>query len=282
VSETSEPVTAAVAPAADTLSGQADPLAGAVQAVSETSEPVTAAVAPAADTLSGQADPLAGAVQAVSETSEPVTAAVAPAADTLSGQADPLAGAVQAVGQPGGLPDITETASEGAGGSWLPFEALPAWTPGGDDALMLSAGLAALAGLAFVARGSGAAASLMTMRFFLPNLRLIPLHCVVGGSITRYASMATAGATTGLRGGGSVGAAVGRPLAAVDELAHLVRDGFMRGAGRPESGEPTGTGDDGASDTRLAMQIGMLLGAVYLAFLTIWFWATRLRWNPRI
>jgi hypothetical protein len=25
------------------------------------------------------------------------------------------------------------------------------------------------------------------------------------------------------------------------------------------------------------MQIGMLLGMVYLGFLTIWFWATRLR-----
>jgi hypothetical protein len=25
----------------------------------------------------------------------------------------------------------------------------------------------------------------------------------------------------------------------------------------------------------------MLLGFVYLGFLTIWFWATRLRWNPR-
>jgi hypothetical protein len=120
----------------------------------------------------------------------------------------------------------------------------------------------------------------MSVRFFLPNLRLIPLHCVVGGSITRYASMATAGATTGL--GGGVRAAAAGPVAAVDELAHLFRDGFMRGADRPERGEPTGTGDDGASDTRLAMQIGMLLGAVYLAFLTIWFWATRLRWNPRI
>jgi hypothetical protein len=35
-------------------------------------------------------------------------------------------------------------------------------------------------------------------------------------------------------------------------------------------------------DSRLVMQIGMLLGVVYLAFLTVWFWATRLRWNPRI
>ena len=29
------------------------------------------------------------------------------------------------------------------------------------------------------------------------------------------------------------------------------------------------------------MQVGMVLGTVYLAFLTVWFWATRLRWSPR-
>ena len=33
--------------------------------------------------------------------------------------------------------------------------------------------------------------------------------------------------------------------------------------------------EDGLSDSRLMTQIGMLLGFVYLAFLTVWFWATR-------
>jgi hypothetical protein len=38
---------------------------------------------------------------------------------------------------------------------------------------------------------------------------------------------------------------------------------------------------DDESDRRLLVQIGVVLGTVYLAFLTVWFWATRLRWNPR-
>jgi hypothetical protein len=29
------------------------------------------------------------------------------------------------------------------------------------------------------------------------------------------------------------------------------------------------------------VQLGMLLGVVYLAFLSVWFWATRVRWNQR-
>jgi hypothetical protein len=69
----------------------------------------------------------------------------------------------------------------------------------------------------------------------------------------------------------------GKVVEVAADFTQTVRDGFMRGAGRVGSGA-----GDGADDTRLAMQIGMLLGIVYLAFLTVWFWATRLRWNPRV
>jgi len=36
-------------------------------------------------------------------------------------------------------------------------------------------------------------------------------------------------------------------------------------------------GGQGARDNRLLLQLGMLLGMGYLAFLTIWLWATRMR-----
>jgi hypothetical protein len=75
---------------------------------------------------------------------------------------------------------------------------------------------------------------------------------------------------------GVASASAVKAAVAPDQLAQAVRDGFLRGAGRQ------GTEDDGMSDTRLLMQLGMLLGTVYLAFLTVWFWATRLRWNPRM
>jgi hypothetical protein len=29
------------------------------------------------------------------------------------------------------------------------------------------------------------------------------------------------------------------------------------------------------------MQVAMLLGLAYVAFLTVWFWGTRVRWNGR-
>jgi hypothetical protein len=55
----------------------------------------------------------------------------------------------------------------------------------------------------------------------------------------------------------------------------LLRDGFdqaVRGGGR-EIG-------DGLGDSRLLIQLGMALGFVYAAFLSVWFWATRLRRRP--
>jgi hypothetical protein len=61
-------------------------------------------------------------------------------------------------------------------------------------------------------------------------------------------------------------------LAAADGVAQAFHDGFSRGA----NGLADGDGE-AARDSRLMMQIGMLLGMVYLGFLTIWFWATRLR-----
>ena len=36
------------------------------------------------------------------------------------------------------------------------------------------------------------------------------------------------------------------------------------------------------SDGDLLLKLGVVLGTVYVAFLTVWFWATRLRWNPRV
>jgi hypothetical protein len=36
---------------------------------------------------------------------------------------------------------------------------------------------------------------------------------------------------------------------------------------------------DQLTDTRRLVQIGLLLGMAYVAFLTLWFWRTRLRGN---
>jgi hypothetical protein len=55
-------------------------------------------------------------------------------------------------------------------------------------------------------------------------------------------------------------------------LAQSFRDGFEDAivGGNRDVGEALG-------DSRLMIQIGMALGFVYAAFLSVWFWATRLR-----
>ena len=63
-----------------------------------------------------------------------------------------------------------------------------------------------------------------------------------------------------------------RIVPAVGSITGPIRDGFdliRRGRVDYEQGDTS----------RLLMQVGMVLGTVYVAFLTVWFWATRLRWN---
>jgi hypothetical protein len=78
-------------------------------------------------------------------------------------------------------------------------------------------------------------------------------------------------------GGHAAGSRVSRAasdaVGALEGAAESIRDGFER---RIE-----GRGSGGLSDSRLFVQIGMALGFVYLAFLTFWFWATRVARRPQ-
>ena len=56
-------------------------------------------------------------------------------------------------------------------------------------------------------------------------------------------------------------------------------DEFSEGLSRATR-EAAGEGADGLNDNRLAVQLGMLFGVLYLAFLSVWFWATRVRMEP--
>jgi len=103
------------------------------------------------------------------------------------------------------------------------------------------------------------------------NVRLLP--CIVNATVqqtTAAASSALSQAEGGLSG--------------ISEKRHdgaalaPIRHGFEQAIGHV----PHRRIDDESWDSRLLAQIGVVLGTVYLAFLTIWFWATRLRWNPRV
>ncbi len=247
VTNTVEPL---VADTAGPLASAVDPLVGAVDRVG-VAGPLTGSVEPVADVVGGVGESAAGplehiaAVEPVNETAQPLTGMLEPPPATGEGDGEPF---------------------------WtFPFEALTSAPVGSEELLILSA-LAA------------AGATAIKVRFFLANTPPIPAACFVG-DLSRYISAsrfmpALRSGTTGLNSGVRMATAaventVGKAESTVEEFGQTVRDGFLRGAGFLD--KP----DDEASDTRLLMQIGMVLGTVYLAFLTIWFWATRLRWSPR-
>ena len=61
-------------------------------------------------------------------------------------------------------------------------------------------------------------------------------------------------------------------MGVVPRIVSELTEGFGRA-----TREATGEAADGLSDSRLVVQVGMLLGVVYLTFLSVWFWATRAR-----
>jgi hypothetical protein len=146
-----------------------------------------------------------------------------------------------------------------------------------EDFLVVSGGIAAVAALAAYA-GRGTAAALNAPLLFT-SFRLIP--CYAAEAAQQYVSNAVARTADVVRRLDSVRptretlAEARSRLPSADGFVRSFRDGFSRGAGGFMDDE-----GEGASDSRLMMQIGMLLGIAYLGFLTVWFWATRLRPQP--
>jgi hypothetical protein len=117
-------------------------------------------------------------------------------------------------------------------------------------------------------------------RLAFTNARLVP--CLVKAGVERqietlsHAVTRGAGAVAGLHGGGmdDTDPTAGHDHSRIQRLLDQVTEGFNDVVDlppRPDGGESS----DGFVDSRLMTQIGMALGFVYLAFLTIWFWATR-------
>jgi type VI protein secretion system component VasK len=104
------------------------------------------------------------------------------------------------------------------------------------------------------------------------NVRLLP--CYVNATVQQ--TTATASSVVSRLGGEAT--AVPRDTGHDESIIGTIKEAFERTVERPR----IAVTDDGWSDRRLLAQIGIVLGTVYLAFLTVWFWATRLRWNPRV
>jgi hypothetical protein len=108
------------------------------------------------------------------------------------------------------------------------------------------------------------------------NVRLLP--CYLSASVQEATASATSTVSRILGdGGGATGPTGTRDVDRGGSVIEAFRDGFERAIDRAQ---PRAF-DEESLDRRLLAQIGIVLGTVYLAFLTVWFWATRLRWNPR-
>ncbi len=307
-----EPVAGAVdaaAPAVETVTDVTGPIA-----TSTPTQDVTAVVDAAADpgvgVLSGNVDqatpPLVGApISEGSDTVMPIVEApdsevtvlpsVSPVVDGVATGVDG-SGAVATAPSPM-VPAIPE--SEFPTGDLLPavpdpsFGVQPSTDLAGssqlpigdvlDDVLLdgVAAGLPIAAALGAatltvvsIARGvcSPGAAVIFT------NVRLVP--CLVGSAVERTAMVGTqavSGLATGDGGSNATGRRRGVVPAVVETIVDPIRDGFEKAVAR--DGEEDA---EGLQDARLMMQIGIVLGTVYLAFLTVWFWATRMRATPRL
>jgi hypothetical protein len=209
-------------------------------------------------------------------------------------QSDPFAGADPLAAAPADLPPFDGAPVGGADVSALPVappgmasdSVLGVVTQVGQDTRIVAAAavmtFAAASLIGPRAGGSGADA-----RMAFTNVRLLP--CLVKDAAGRQLSAITQGLAPAAapayaalsEGAASAGSHIVREAGAVKAehaegfVPHIVSElteGFAR-ATRDAPGEAA----DGLSDSRLVVQLGMLFGIVYLAFLSVWFWATRTR-----
>jgi hypothetical protein len=251
------------------------------------SEPVQSAVEPVAETVATVSTPVAETVSMTGDAGtivDPIVAtadaarepfALAPS-DTASSLPPPDVGPTISR-TPDLAPITTEPVSTldgfvvpttDSGDSLVPTldELLSGIVPGPDTVAAVlptavGVGLAAGAAIA-IARGMASPATPV----LVTNVRLLPSYA--GSAVERTG---VAAVEVGSRLGSSVAAATGSALGSVVDP---VRDGFGRTV-RPVAGS------DSLRDSRLLARIGIVLGTIYLAFLTLWFWLTRVRWNVR-
>jgi hypothetical protein len=158
---------------------------------------------------------------------------------------------------------------------------------GQDTRLVASAAVITMAGAALLAPRSGGVGADARMAF--TNVRLLP--CLIQEStgrqltaLTHALAPAAAPAAAALDSGTTALVAPTDRLAVkgAHELGGLrgLAGGLSEGISRATR-EATGEAAEGLNDNRLVVQVGMLLGVVYLAFLSVWFWATRARMGER-
>ena len=136
-----------------------------------------------------------------------------------------------------------------------------------DQRLVTTVVVVAVTGLAFTPAGYDTvrATCAANARLMFTNMRLIP--CMAEDTVRRFAG-ATAEAVSG--GSTSRYETSDRSARASADKASGPLDALRDGFSRVVRDVPLETGDE--RDRRIMAQVGVVLGLVYLAFLTVWFW----------
>jgi hypothetical protein len=280
VRETANQAVEAVTTGATTQADETTNAAGSAaetvaQSVAETTASVTDAAQPIADAASPAAD--AGAVvslgdQMTGPVALPTLDAVVPPNGDAT--ADAILNSLDITGTEPGLAPVASTSTS-------PSDVFLDTLLEQDPTVVQTAAVTGLAavGAATIVRGLESP----TTSILFTNIRLLPGF--VNATIERSEATAmalvprfgTAADARGILADASVIVRDGIPKPATPSWESILgptREGFdrvRRGA------SPVDTLRDG----RLLVQVGVVLGAIYLALLTVWFWATRLRWNGR-
>jgi hypothetical protein len=251
----------------------------AAQSVAETTAPVADAAQPIADATGPAAD--AGAVlslddQMTGPVALPTSDAVLPPNGDAT--ADAILNSLDITGTEPGLAPVAPTGTS-------PSDVFLDTLLGQDPTVVQTAAVTGLAAVsaATIVRGLESP----TTSILFTNIRLIPgfVNATIERSEATAIALVPRFGTVDARGilaDASVIVRDGIPKPAVPSLDSILgptREGFDRGARRVLPVEDGN--DDGLRDSRLLAQLGIVFGMIYVAFLTVWFWAIRLRWNRR-
>jgi hypothetical protein len=297
VNETVEGVTTSVNETVEAVTTSVnETVEGVATAVADRTEGLNALIGEPADpVVTGPVDTVAETTSAVEEAVSPVVQPGGPPSPVTDGVTQPADEIIKVVDVPGvgpfagpeesalvPVPDFDMAGTGEAATANLPpsieLGAFPVPNIPLDDlaAALPVVGAIGIAtvGAAAIARGACSPAGSVVFT----NVRLIP--CFAEDTVRRITTTVAGSALSGTTGS-SASAAVTSRASGLGfgfglEFGQKIREGFDRVV------QPA-VDDEGETltDSRLLMQLGMLLGMAYLAFLTVWFWATRIRWNPR-
>jgi hypothetical protein len=275
------------------------------EAISPVTEPLLTAVADSVGSTGYPPEPvLAGIGDAAFPALESLTEGV-PAVDPLAATVTGAGETIVAANGPAAPIDVGETLEVATGPAVEPFvppqlgdvptvaladppaipDPAPIFDPTdvlaldpADQRLLITAAVVAVTGLAFTPTGLDIAreACAANARIVFSNMRLLP--CVAEDAVRRYAAAATEAISRQTSRPASRPASGDGSSAALTRVPGEALEAIKEGFDRVTRDLPAEAGDE--QDRRILAQVGVVLGLVYLAFLTLWFWATRLRWRP--